>query len=146
MPVGQHPATVVSSAVAPSAAPSSRPPPAPSAPPKVVCTCAAGEELYDKIEGLGKERNERQQSGAYHFYNFQNWVKSVLIQEYTTRPCPRVLDLACGKLGDLLKWKQAGVTHYVGVDISLGQLREARVPSCACRHDCTAACSSAPCR
>ena len=55
---------------------------------------------------------------------------SVLIQEYCPRPCSRVLDLACGKLGDLLKWRQANVTHYVGVDISMGQLREVRCRGC----------------
>ena len=47
----------------------------------MVCTCGANEDMYDSIiEGIGKERSERQQSGAYHFYNFQNWIKSVLIQ------------------------------------------------------------------
>jgi hypothetical protein len=41
-------------------------------------------------------------------------------------PSNRVLDLACGKLADLHKWTKRGVKHYVGVDISMGQLREVR--------------------
>jgi mRNA (guanine-N7-)-methyltransferase len=39
----------------------------------------------------------------------------------------RVLDLACGKGGDLLKWVNyyRGVSNYVGVDVARGSLRDA---------------------
>jgi len=52
-------------------------------------------------------------------------VKSVLIASTTQKPCRRVLDLACGKLGDLQKWKIAGMQQYVGIDISKQQVERA---------------------
>ncbi|KAI5632595.1 mRNA capping enzyme domain-containing protein [Phthorimaea operculella] len=57
--------------------------------------------------------------------NFNNWVKSVLIQEYTDkvrekdygRPI-RVLDICCGKGGDLSKWQKARVEKVIFADIA----------------------------
>jgi len=49
--------------------------------------------------------------------SFNNWAKSMLIRTY----CPKnasVLDLCCGKGGDLHKWKLSNCGHYVGMDIS----------------------------
>jgi mRNA (guanine-N7-)-methyltransferase len=37
----------------------------------------------------------------------------------------RVLDLACGKGGDLGKWVRRGVSNYVGVDVARGSLHDA---------------------
>lgn len=64
--------------------------------------------------------------------SFNNWVKSTIIQKFSpnddfdpTRAAPRyresqiaILDMGCGKGGDLLKWKSAPqeVGFYVGVD------------------------------
>lgn len=47
--------------------------------------------------------------------SFNNWVKSILISEYC-QPGFTVLDLCCGKGGDLLKYETARVAFYVGVD------------------------------
>lgn len=44
--------------------------------------------------------------------NFNNWVKSVLIRTYI-QPQITVLDLCCGKGGDLLKWKEGGIGYLV---------------------------------
>ena len=71
---------------------------------------------YDNLVDLGREG--RQRSGILHLRNFNNWVKSTLLQQFAPKPSRRVLDLACGKAGDLPKWLKAGVTHYAGVDIS----------------------------
>jgi len=46
--------------------------------------------------------------------NFNNWVKSVLIGRHAVRG-GTVLDLGCGKGGDLLKWKKAGIATYIGL-------------------------------
>jgi hypothetical protein len=57
---------------------------------------------------------------------------SVLIAEYAPTVSARVLDLACGKLADWAKWDLKGMTHYVGVDVSIGQLRAVSVRASAC--------------
>lgn len=46
---------------------------------------------------------------------FNNWLKSVLIYLHS-RPGFSVLDLCCGKGGDLHKWGEAGATSYVACD------------------------------
>ena len=44
--------------------------------------------------------------------NFNNWVKSVLIRGYVQRGAI-VLDLCCGKGGDLLKWKEGRIGYLI---------------------------------
>lgn len=73
------------------------------------------------------EVNERKESRIYHLRNFNNWIKSVMINEFMDKIKKQkrvsddlnVLDLACGKGGDLLKWKMAGnVDHVIMADIA----------------------------
>ena len=65
--------------------------------------------------------------------SFNNWVKSTIIHKFSPSESDqyplRVLDIGCGKGGDLGKWQQAPQTVelYVGVDpaeISIDQARE----------------------
>ena len=56
---------------------------------------------------------------------FNNWVKSVLLQEYT-RQGFTVLDLCCGKGGDLAKFRNQKISFYVGVDMSKNNLLDAK--------------------
>ena len=70
-------------------------------------------------------RGARAFSRTRHLRAFQNWVKAVLISTYAPRPCARVLDLACGRLGDLAKWRLAGARDVCGVDIASESLRDA---------------------
>lgn len=60
--------------------------------------------------------------------SFNNWVKACLIRKFTpTYPGVAVLDIGCGKGGDLQKWATQRVSTYVGLDaadISIGQARE----------------------
>ena len=37
------------------------------------------------------------------------------------------MDLGCGKGGDLLKFNHGKIRNYVGVDIAVGQLRDALI-------------------
>ena len=64
----------------------------------------------------------REQSPIIGLKKFNNWVKSVLIGKfaYRERSHPKsrganVLDIGCGKGGDLNKWKQARIQLYVGL-------------------------------
>ncbi|THU99396.1 guanine-N(7)-methyltransferase [Dendrothele bispora CBS 962.96] len=69
--------------------------------------------------------------------NFNNWVKSVLISSYAHPALLRsrlsrgnrrgkVLDLGCGKGGDLTKWTKAKIMEYVGADIAAVSVDQAR--------------------
>ena len=59
--------------------------------------------------------SERHRSSIIHLRDFNNWTKSVLIREFVSQGNLKVLDLACGKGGDLFKWDKASVTHVTGV-------------------------------
>lgn len=87
---------------------------------------------------LNFSREERKSSPIIGLKSFNNWVKSVLIAKYARdyhkaaedsfasndqgrrggprRQTPfRVLDIGCGKGGDLQKWLKAGITDYVAI-------------------------------
>jgi len=131
---------------------------------------------YNELKEGGKQF--RAESRIFHMRNFNNWTKSMLIQEYAERyisksrpditehrefnrrdrdshrggggyghrgdggggrqwnndrreerkPRPdfSVLDIGCGKGGDLLKWGKAGVTHITCVDIAEVSVQQAK--------------------
>ena len=83
------------------------------------------EEFY---EGQLKTTNQtRAVSKIIFLRSFQNWIKAMLIQEVTNKQIGMsILDLCCGKGGDLGKWKKACPSHYVGVDLSSSSVEEAR--------------------
>ncbi|KAH1247706.1 mRNA cap guanine-N7 methyltransferase 1 [Glycine max] len=68
---------------------------------------------------------EREASPIIHLKKLNNWIKSVLIQLYARRG-DAVLDLACGKGGDLIKWDKAKIGYYVGIDIAEGSIKDCR--------------------
>ena len=81
---------------------------------------------YNEREDRGREA--RQESRIFKLRKFNNWVKSVLIAKFIPERTEEeidedrglfVLDIGCGKGGDLGKWqKQRDVQGYVGVDIA----------------------------
>ena len=67
------------------------------------------------------DRVSRESSPIIGLKNFNNWVKSVFIAKFCRKSNEdriKVLDLGCGKGGDLQKWQKAGTDEYIGVGAS----------------------------
>ena len=80
-------------------------------------------EHYNRLEENGFE--ERKASRIFHMRQLNNWIKSCFItntvhsiKSQKRSPDIQVLDLACGKGGDLMKWQKANVGHVVFADIA----------------------------
>ncbi|XP_037338781.2 mRNA cap guanine-N7 methyltransferase [Pungitius pungitius] len=78
---------------------------------------------YNSLQEVGLAARSR--SKIFFMRNFNNWLKSVLIGEILEQvrgagPPQQVsvLDLGCGKGGDLLKWRRGGINHLVCADIA----------------------------
>ncbi|ORX42933.1 mRNA capping enzyme, large subunit [Hesseltinella vesiculosa] len=81
-------------------------------------------EHYNQRPEVGVVR--RQDSRIIRLRSFNNWLKSVLIHRHA-RPNDCVLDLGCGKGGDLNKWAKAKIRHLIAADIaavSLDQMKD----------------------
>eukprot|EP00581_Thalassiosira_minuscula_P018344 CAMPEP_0183720402 /NCGR_PEP_ID=MMETSP0737-20130205/13019_1 /TAXON_ID=385413 /ORGANISM="Thalassiosira miniscula, Strain CCMP1093" /LENGTH=925 /DNA_ID=CAMNT_0025950257 /DNA_START=116 /DNA_END=2893 /DNA_ORIENTATION=- len=106
---------------------------------------AAADAFYS---GLTRSLDTRADSRLYHMRAFNGWVKATQIAELDpdtsrapagganaggkkrSRNSPmRVLDLACGKGGDLGKWAlhNRKLENYVGVDVARGSLVDAAI-------------------
>jgi mRNA (guanine-N7-)-methyltransferase len=97
---------------------------------------AAADAFYS---GLTRSLDTRADSYLYHMRAFNGWVKATQIAELDPvvtvngkiqpkKPL-RVLDLACGKGGDLTKWTlhSRSVRYYVGIDVARGSLKDAAI-------------------
>ncbi|KAM7320465.1 hypothetical protein ACRRTK_020908 [Alexandromys fortis] len=77
---------------------------------------------YNELQEVGLEK--RSQSRIFYLRNFNNWIKSILIGEFLEKVRQRknrditVLDLGCGKGGDLLKWRKGRISRLVCADIA----------------------------
>ncbi|XP_006902819.1 PREDICTED: mRNA cap guanine-N7 methyltransferase-like [Elephantulus edwardii] len=77
---------------------------------------------YNELQEVGLEK--RSQSRIFYLRNFNNWMKSVLIGEFLEKVRQKknrdiiVLDLGCGKGGDLLKWRKGRIKKLVCTDIA----------------------------
>ncbi|GMF51753.1 unnamed protein product [Phytophthora fragariaefolia] len=83
----------------------------------------AAAAFYNQLQRSAQ--SDRADSLLFHMRALNNWVKSILINEYSRREGDRVLDLACGKGGDLMKWTKRNLDMYVGVDIAQKSLEDA---------------------
>nr|CAD7460200.1 unnamed protein product [Timema tahoe] len=93
-------------------------------------------EHYNTLQEKGLE--ERSKSRIFYLRNFNNWIKSMLINEYLRKAGEghfhgqplRVLDMGCGKGGDLLKWRRGSITHLICADLA-----ETSVEQCQTRYN-----------
>jgi mRNA (guanine-N7-)-methyltransferase len=83
---------------------------------------AAVSQHYNERRDEGREG--RQTSRIIRLRNFNNWVKTVLINLHT-RPGCRVLDLCCGKGGDLMKWAKVKASALVACDTAAVSISQA---------------------
>ncbi|XP_029446784.1 mRNA cap guanine-N7 methyltransferase [Rhinatrema bivittatum] len=88
---------------------------------------------YNELEECGLEK--RSQSRIFFLRNFNNWMKSVLIGEFLDKVREKkkdiaVLDLGCGKGGDLLKWRKGKISKLVCTDLA-----DVSIQQCQQRYD-----------
>ncbi|OXU26332.1 hypothetical protein TSAR_003122 [Trichomalopsis sarcophagae] len=87
---------------------------------------------YNTLEEKGLA--ERNKSRIVYMRNFNNWVKSMLINEYLEKVRQgkshgeplRVLDMCCGKGGDLLKWRKGNINYLICADIAEVSVEQCR--------------------
>ena len=101
----------------------------------VISNQATGAELvaqhYNAVPERGREWRSTE-SKIKGLRSLNNWIKSTLIQKFSRPEIPvehmTVLDMACGKGGDLGKWEKAPQTPslYVGCDIADVSIDQAR--------------------
>jgi mRNA (guanine-N7-)-methyltransferase len=93
---------------------------------------AAPEAHYDAVAAVApshrsakEARAARTGGAAWKLKELHNEVKLRALCA-VLRPGERLLDLCCGRGGDLAKWRRAGAGHVVAVDISASEIEEAR--------------------
>ena len=77
---------------------------------------------YDSLQPPTCPRSE---GPAIQIKKFHNHMKRTLLNHFGIR-APKLLDLACGRGGDLRKWYDAGIKRVVGLDISGREIEEAK--------------------
>jgi len=83
----------------------------------------AARRHYDTLQ---RDRRTRHESYILHLRNLNNFLKASLIQLASRQETGalRVLDLACGKGGDLQKWLKLKPSVYTGIDIAKKSLED----------------------
>lgn len=88
---------------------------------------------YNNLQEKGLA--QRYNSKILYLRNFNNWIKSMLISDYLQRiqdsgsPLT-VLDMCCGKGGDLLKWQKGNISYLICTDIA-----EMSIEQCRARYE-----------
>lgn len=80
-------------------------------------------ELYDR-ETTGTEF-DRREGDAYPLKKFHNQIKGLLLEEFASHK-GRLLDLACGRGGDIFKWIEKKISYVEGYDIAPLEIKEAK--------------------
>lgn len=84
---------------------------------------------YNQRTKVSKYQGARSNSPIYKLRNFNNIIKYILLGNHVKRAAPNqplsILDLCCGKGGDLNKCEFIQVDQYIGIDISDVSVKEA---------------------
>lgn len=84
---------------------------------------------YNQRTHQSRLQGSRTRSPIYKLRNFNNAIKYILLGNWVKRRAPNtplvLLDLCCGKGGDLNKCEFVNVDQYIGIDISEASIREA---------------------
>ncbi|XP_045036456.1 mRNA cap guanine-N7 methyltransferase isoform X2 [Daphnia magna] len=107
---------------------------------KEVCVGSVVANHYNQLSERGVA--ERKESRIFHMRNLNNWIKSRIIGNILDRirkengPHCRlnVLDLGCGKGGDLLKWERGHVHHVVCADIAETSIEQCKERYAKLKH------------
>lgn len=82
--------------------------------------------VKDHYDAVGTTTKKDRASGElFRLKKFHNTVKRDLLKTYATH-AERLLDLACGRGGDLQKWHDCSIQFVKGVDVSPKEIQEAR--------------------
>jgi len=89
-------------------------------------------KFYNNLHNQDVE--DRQSSRIIYLRGFNNWIKSMLIQDAKAQinqafPGNRfvtVLDLACGKGGDMWKWQKADIEEIIFADVASKSIEQCR--------------------
>jgi mRNA (guanine-N7-)-methyltransferase len=98
---------------------------------RVVASAEIVAEHYNAVPERGREWRSSE-SKIKGLRSLNNWIKSTLIQKFSRPENPvqtlKVLDMACGKGGDLGKWQKAPQVPglYVGCDIASKSIEQAQ--------------------
>ena len=87
------------------------------------------ERHYDKQAQHSKSRKraiqERKKGKLYNYKRFANAVKRNMFKKYA-KNATLLLDLGCGRGGDIAKWRDANIRKVLAIDLSNEQLQEAK--------------------
>ena len=88
------------------------------------------ERHYDAQAGQHASRAAalaaRRSGPLYAYKRYANAAKRRMIMRYAGGAGATLVDLGCGRGGDLGKWREAGLRHVLALDLSAAQLDEAR--------------------
>ncbi|WUR04192.1 mRNA cap guanine-N7 methyltransferase [Vairimorpha necatrix] len=87
-------------------------------------------EIREHYNNLKRKSHVRHDSETANIRYINNFIKAILIRYYV-RPKMSILDLGCGRGGDLKKFSASNISEYYGLDISEASVYDARL-----RHNC----------
>ncbi|KAK2946444.1 putative mRNA cap guanine-N7 methyltransferase [Blattamonas nauphoetae] len=79
---------------------------------------------YNALSRGGGKKTDRAISPIIHELSMNNWIKSVLFLNTLTTPDSIVVELGCGRGGDLTKYRHHHLTGIIGIDNSSDSLEE----------------------